>query len=148
MAANPLIDQGTLNRIRGSVVVPDFPILNVTAAFLGKGAISVALQGESTLFIPTMTGAVTSPEPYMIARVTVNLLKTQQLATLYKQRMELDARLGPIQIIPDAANFPNYDFFNAAISAVREMSMAGDDPGFVVSLQGYYNVNSSLWNLI
>ena len=148
MAANPLVDQGTLNRIRGSLVLAAFPNLNVTAAFLGKAGISVGLQGESTLFIPTMTGAVTSPEPYMIATVTINLLKTQQLATLYKQRMELDARVGDVQIIPDATNFPNYDFFNAAISSVREMSMAGEDAGFVVSMQGYYNVNSNLWNLI
>jgi len=148
MAANPLVDQGTLNRIRGSVVIPNVPTLNVTAAFLGKGAISVALQGESTLFIPTLTGAVTSPEPYMIANVTVHLLKTQQLSTLYKQRMEFDARLGPVQIIPDAVGFPNYDFFNAAIASVREMSMAGDDPGYVVSIHGYYNTNSTLWNLI
>ena len=148
MAANPLIDQGTLNRIRGSVVLPGFPSLNVTAAFLGKAGISVGLQGESTLFLPTMTGAVTSPEPYMMVRVTVHLLKTQQLSTLYKARMELDARLGDMQVIPDAVGFPNYDFFNCAISAVRELSMAGDDGGYVVSMQGYYNVNSTLWNLV
>jgi len=148
MAANPLQDQGTLNRIRGSLVLAAFPTLNVTAAFLGKAGISLALQGESTLFIPTMTGAVTSPEPYMIANLTVHLLKTQQLAVLYKQRMELDARLGQMQLIPDASNFQNYDFFNTAIASVREMSMAGDDPGFVVSIHGYYNVNSTMWNLI
>jgi len=148
MAANPLVDQGTLNRIRGSVVLAGFPSLNVTAPFLGKAAISIALQGESTVFIPTLTGAVTSPEPYMIAMVTVHLLKTQQLSGLYKQRMELDARVGQMQVIPDASNFPNYDFFNCAISSVREMSMAGDDAGFVVSMHGYYNVNSTLWNLL
>lgn len=148
MAANPLVDQGTLNRIRGSVVFANFPTLNVTAAFLGKGGISVALQGESTLFVPTMTGAVTSPEPYMIANITLHLLKTQQLAALYKARLELDARLGPAQVIPDTTAFPNYDFFNTAIASVREMSMAGDDAGYVVSVHGYYNVNSSLWNLI
>lgn len=148
MAANPLVDQGTLNRIRGSVVIPSVPTLNVTAPFLGKAGISVALQGDSTLMLPTMTGAVTSPEPYMIAMVTVHLLKTQQLAVLYKQRMELDARLGALQVIPDAVGFPNYDFFNAAMTGVRELSMAGDDAGYVVSIQAYYNVNSTLWNLV
>lgn len=148
MAANPLVDQGTLNRIRGSVVIPNFPSLNVTAPFLGKAGISVALQGESTLFVPTMTGAVTSPEPYMIAQVTIHLLKTQRLSSLYKQRMELDARLGSLQVIPDSSAFPNYDFFNCAIASVREMSMAGDNAGYVVSVHGYYNTNSSLWDLV
>lgn len=148
MAGNPLVNQGTLNRLRGSVILPGYPQLNVTAPFLGKAGISVALQGESTLFIPTMTGAVTSPEPYMMVSVTVHLLKTQQLGALYKARMELDARLGAMQVVPDAVGFPNYDFFNAAIGSVREMTMAGDDAGFVVAIQAYYNVNSSLWDLI
>lgn len=148
MAANPLIDQGTLNRIRGSVVIPDFPTLNVTAPFLGKAGIGLGVQGESTTFINTLTGSVTSPEPYMAAVVTLHLLKTQSLAALYKARMELDARIGGLQVIPDAVGFPNYEFLNCAIASVREMSFAGDDAGFVITVRGYYNINSSLWNLI
>lgn len=148
MAANPLIDQGTLNRIRGSIVIPGVPTLNVTAPFLGKGGISLGFQGETTLFIPTLTGAVTSPEPYQVAVATVNLLKTQQLALLYKARIELDARIGEFQVIPDAPTFPNYSLINGAISSVRDMSMNGEDAGFVVTITGYYNINSNLWNLI
>ena len=148
MAGNPQIAQGTLNRIRGSAIFPLFPTLNVTAGFLGKAGIGVALQGETTVFIPTLTGAVTSPEPYQIAMVTLHLLKTQNLAGIYKARMELDARVGDMKVIPDAVGFPSYDLVNCAIASVREMSFAGDDAGFVVSMHGYYQINSDLFNLL
>ena len=60
MANNPLIPQGTVNRLRGSVIWNDFPQLNVTAPYLGTDGIGFSLDGESTVFLPTMTGAVTS----------------------------------------------------------------------------------------
>ena len=41
MAGNPLIDQGVLNRIRGSVQWADFPGLNVTAPFLDREGINL-----------------------------------------------------------------------------------------------------------
>lgn len=148
MATNPRVPQGTLNRIRGSIVLPDLPELNVTAPFLGRGGISFGLQGESTVMIPTMTGAVTSPEPYMMAAVTINLLKTQALAAAWRTRMELDARIGDLTIWPDATTFPRYTVSNCAIVSVREMSFAGDDAGYVLVVHGYYDVNSSMWNLV
>lgn len=148
MATNPRTPQGTLNRIRGSVVLPDHPELNVTAPFLGRGGISFGLQGESTVMIGTMTGAVTSPEPYMMAQVTINLLKTQALAGAWRARMEVDARIGDLTVIPDATTFPSYLLSNCAIVSVREQSFAGDDAGYVVVVNGYYDVNSSMWNLV
>lgn len=46
MATNPLIPQGTLNRVRASVVWPSFPNLNVTASYLGRMGIRLSLDGE------------------------------------------------------------------------------------------------------
>ncbi len=145
---NPLVPQGTLNRIRGSVVIPGAPELNVTASFLGRSGISLGLTGESTTMIPTMTGVVTSPEPYMMASITVGLIRAQNLAALYKARMERDARLGDLTIIPDTDVLPNYQIINCAIQAIREMPMTGDDASFVVSIQGAYYINSSLWDAV
>lgn len=142
---NPLVDQGTLNRLRGSVVVADSPELNVTASYLGEAGIAMSLEGVTTTFINTMAGAVTSPEPYMIGSIVVNLLKTQGLSDIYKQRMESDARIGQITVRPDAATLGNYVFVNCAIESVAPMSLNGRDAGFGVTIKGYYNVNSSLW---
>lgn len=143
--ANPLVAQGTLNRLRGSVVWADFENLNVSAAYLGKEGIRLALEGETTQFIDTMTGAVTSPQPYMAASLTINLLKSQNIADLYKRRMELDARIGEGTIRSDSSVLGVYQLINCAIQSVRELNFAGDDAGFAVTVRGYYNINSALW---
>lgn len=144
--ANPLIVQGTLNRLRGSVVWNDFPQLNITAPFLGKEGIRLALEGESTVFLGTMTGAVTSPEPYMMVSLVLNLLKTQNLSDLYKKQMELLATIGDCTVRPDAATLSPYNLINMAIEGVRELSFNGEDAGYAVTCKGYYPVNSSLWD--
>lgn len=145
MASNPLIDQGTLNRLRASVVWANNPSLNVTAPYLGREGIRLALEGETTTFINTMTGAVTSPEPYQVINLTINLLKTQTLASVYKTQMELSALIGDGTVYPDARTLPVYSIINCAIQSVRELSFAGEDAGWAVAVKGYYLVNSSLW---
>ncbi len=63
MAGSPLVSQGTISRIRGSLIVPNFPNLNITAPYLGKMGIHLSFEGSATPMIDTMTGRVTSPEP-------------------------------------------------------------------------------------
>ena len=146
--ANPLVAQGTLNRLRASVVWVNYPQLNVTASYLGQNGIRLSLDGVATTFLPTMTGAVTSPEPYMMMSMQIHLLKTQQLADLYKQQMERDAKLGDGTIWPDvtAGGISNYQIINTAIESVTDLSFAGTDASFMVTIRGYYLTNSSLWN--
>lgn len=144
--SNPLIQQGTLNRLRASVVWPGYPALNVTASYLGKDGISLALDGQSTTFINTMVGAVTSPEPYQMITLSINLLKTQGLAGQYKSQMESNALLGNGVVRPDTTALPSYDIVNCAIENVRELKFSGEDAGFMVTVRGYYIVNSDLWN--
>lgn len=145
MATNPLVAQGNLNRLRGSVVWPGFPALNVTAPFLGREGISLALEGESTAFLPTMTGAVTSQEVYMMIGLTMHLLKTQALADAYKAQMELNSLLGDGTVRPDAKELSPYAIINCAIQSVRELRFSGDDAGYAVSVRGYYLVNAALF---
>lgn len=148
MAANPLVNQGTLNRIRGSVVIPNFANLNVTAPFLHKEGISLALDGESTTYLPTMTGATTSPEPYMMVTCTIGLLKTQSLSAQYKAQMELLSTIGPFTVYPDVSSgLPTYSIQNGSISSVREMKFNGEDNGWMVLLRGYYVINNALFGL-
>lgn len=148
MSSNPMIAQGTLNRLRGSVIVNGSPELNVTASYVGKGGIGLALEGEVVTFLDTLTGGVQSPAPYMRARVTVNLIKSQGLAAIYKTRMETLATVGDITIKSDASTLPDYTITNCAIESVREMVMNGEDAGFVVMMSGYYLINNQLWSLV
>lgn len=150
MPGNPRIPQGTLNRLKANVIWPAFPGLNVSASYLGRAGIRLALEGQSTAFYPTMTGAVTSPEPYMMINLSMNLLKTQPLGAAYKAQMELSALIGDGTIFPDLplgeSGITTYSVVNCAIESVRELSFAGDDPSYNVAIRGYYLVNSSLWD--
>lgn len=144
--ANPLVVQGTLNRLRASVVVVEHPELNVTSAYLGKEGIGLALEGETTLYLPTMTGAVTSGEPYQMCAVTIALLKTQFVANLYKLRQELQSTIGSIVVRPDSSALSPYYLTNCSIRSVAEMSFSGQDAGYRVTLGGVYLINASLFD--
>ena len=144
--SNPQIPQGTLNRLVASVVIPAVPALNVTPSFLNKEGIRLAFDGESTKFLPTMTGAVTSPEPYVMVTVTINLLKTQALANAYEQQRQTQSLIGNIVVRPDTTALAPYDITNCAIESVRELAFSGEDAGYAVTIRGYYLVNQSLWD--
>jgi hypothetical protein len=145
--ANPMIPQGTLNRLRGSVNFPTNSELNVTAPYLGKGGITFSLEGEAVTYIPTMSGAVTSPEPYMMCKCVINLLKTQNLSDVYKRQMELTALVGDFVVTPDASTLSTYYINNASIESVKELPFNGTDAGYAVTLSGYYLVNSQSWSI-
>lgn len=146
MATNPLISQGTLNRIRGSLIIPDAPALNITAPFLGKNGITVAFDGDTTEYFPTMTGAVTSQEPYQMVTINVQLLKTQSLSDQYKRRMENNSLLGNITVRPDAKTLSPFQIINCSIAGVGELAFNGLDAFFGARLRGYWPINASLWN--
>lgn len=145
-SGNPLVPQGLLNRIRGSVNVVDHPTLNVTASYLGKEGITVTFDGNSTMMIQTMTGVVTSGEPFVLANVAVNLLRTQGLPAQYKTQMEQNTVIGDIVITPDASTLPQYTIHNAAIQSIDPIKINGTDAGFVIHLTGYYLINNALFS--
>lgn len=144
---NPQVPQGTLNRLRASVVWPSFPSLNVTPPYLSKEGIRYARDGQSTLFLPTMTGAVTSKEPYMMITLSFGLLKTQALSQAYEDQLENDAGLGNGTVRPDVSQgLQPFDIINCAIETPGELSFAGDDARYPVTIRGYTLVNNALWN--
>ena len=140
-----MIAQGTLSRIRGSITWNNFSTLNITAPYLSKEGIRLSFQGETTQYFPTMTGAVTSMEPYMMCEVTAFLIKSQPLANIYKNQMETNSLLGDGTIRPDATTLGPYQITNCAIKTIHELDFSGQGPGFAIVFAGYYNVNSSLF---
>jgi hypothetical protein len=142
---NPNIPQGTLNRVRASVIWPSFPQLTVTSSFLGKRGIALSFAGDTTVYIDTMTGAVTSPEPYLRITLTIHLLKTQYLANLYRAQQEDLSLLGDCTVRPDAAALQPYAFSNCAIMRPGDLDFSGADPDYPVQIGGIYQVNGSLF---
>lgn len=146
-SGNPQIFQGTINRLRANIIIPGFPQLNVTASYLGKEGISISFQKSITTFIETMTGAVTSPDPYQLVEISVHLIRAQPLAAAYRTQYELSSLIGNISVITDTSTLPAYQFSNCAVQALHPLNFRGDADDFTLMFQGYYNINSFLWNL-
>lgn len=144
--ASPMVAQGTLNRLRGSVTLPAFPNLNITAPYLGAEGINLSPEGEIVNTIETMTGTVPSPAPYQMMTVEVELLKTQSFSDLYKRQLELNALVGTVIVRPDARTLSNYILNNCSIYAANPGRLNGSSVGFMVGLRGFYLVNSNLFN--
>jgi len=144
---NPLVDQGVLNRLLGSVTWNNFPALNVTASYLDKEGINLRLEGDASLQHGTMTGLVQSPEPYMAISVIIALLKTQKLSNNYKTQMEASSLLGPGTVFPDVSTgLSQYQLQNMSIQSVGELLLNGTTPIYAVTCRGFYIVNNALWN--
>lgn len=145
--ANPLVQQGIVNRLKASVVFASHPELNVTAPYLGREGIRLALEGDGATYLPTLTGGVPSPEPYQICMVTINLLKTQALSATYKGQYEDNVLIGDLTIRPDTTTgLSPYDLTNCALVSVAEQDYAGNEAVWRINIRGYYNINSNLFS--
>jgi hypothetical protein len=142
---NPQINLGSLNRLRASVTWPAFSNLNVTAPFLGKEGVRITFNGDAVKYLPTMTGAVTSPEPYQEISMIITLLKTQALANAYKNQLEQNALIGDGSVRPDSTALAIYQFINCAIQGVEQLDFSGESPVWAVKIGGYYATNQALY---
>lgn len=144
---NPLIDQGTLNRIRASITWQDFPGLNVTAPYLDKEGITARMEGDASLQHGTMTGVVQSPEPYLFFSVVIALLRTQQLSNAYKVQMEALSIIGAGTVYPDVSTgLGPFPLNNVSIQSVGELLLNGTTPIYGVTCRGYYTINQALFS--
>jgi hypothetical protein len=143
--ANPFVQQGTLNRLLGNVVFAQWPQLTVTAPFLGKGAISFAFEGDASQLIGTMTGAVTSPEPYVFGTVTIHLVRSQTLANVFKNQLLLNTVLGSVTVYPDTTAMAPIDIESCVLQSIQEVTFDGTQAEFVVKIRGVYSINAYMF---
>lgn len=143
----PITAQGSLNRLRASVQFAQNQQLNVVSSNLGKQGLIARPISESSVLIPTLTGGVTSPEPYQMYEVTIHLLRTQGLATAYKNQVETLCDVGDITVKSDSSNQADYQISNCTIVNGSNPSFNGTDPDFQVVLHGVYLINNSLYSV-
>lgn len=143
--SNPQFPQGQLQRLKASLHFADSPELNVSSSLMGRNGMHLTLEGKSALSLPTMTGTVISPEPYMMFSLTVELLKSQSFANRYKQRIETNSTVGNGTVWPDSTTMEPYALMNCVITGVRDMPFNGQDPAFAVTIEGYWPVNDTLY---
>ncbi len=149
MASNPLVAQGTLNRLISSVVLHSLPALNISAYNMGKNFLSVTLDEMPFVTqIETGVGVVNSLEPYSMATVSVDLLKTQSLGNSWKVQSETTGILGNITVYPDVGSdvLGTYYFGNCAIKTLDPNAFDGKNPVFRLTIRGVYYINNNAWN--
>jgi hypothetical protein len=144
--AFPLVPQGTINRLVASVNWPANPSLNISASYLGKPGIRFTLDGNMVEYLETLTGAVTSPEPYVMFTLVASLIKSQPFANTWKLQWEADAtQLGNGTVWPDSTTLSPFALTNCAIYNVRDLPFDGSDPLVAVTIRGYYLINANLY---
>lgn len=111
--------------------------------------IDMTPEGPITTMLPTMTGLVTSPEPYQMMRLVIHLVRAQALASAFKDKWESNALIGSGTVRPDVAQIGQllspFNIGNVAITGLNTLNFSGRDAGFVVTCTGAYNINQNLW---
>ena len=145
--SNPLISGGTINRVRGNLVVNSYQNLNVTASYLGEGGMEVSREGAATTFINNMTSRTPSPEPYMPCNIVMHLVKAQTLAQQWENQLLTLSYLGGLTFYPDVTTLGPFVFRDAAIMTVMPIVVNGKSGEYGVTLSATYEINGSLWSL-
>lgn len=148
MATVPAVTQGTLNRVRCSIVVPNTPTLNITAPYMGKNFATITFEGDFSKLIGTGTGAVVSPEPYVMGTIVVGILRTQSLAASWRTQWESQGSIGSVIIHSDTSSFPAFQLDTCVIQHFDPTAYDGEDPVSRLTIMGVYAINSDLWNLV
>jgi hypothetical protein len=146
MAIPALIPQGTLNRVRCSVVFSNFPNLNITSPYMSKTFARISFSGVYNNLIPTATGAVSSPEPYVMGSISVGVLRTQPLGAAFQEQALITTNVGPFTVYSDTSNFDPYYFDNGILSVLDPGPFDGTNPEVHLTLMGVYYINSTLWD--
>ena len=157
MAGNENVAQGVLNRVAANVTFQtNGTLFAISPYYLGREGIRLTLEGNASDYFPTMTGAVPSPAPFQIATLTIALLKSQPQSNIVKAQFEKNTLIGDINVYPDVSSQPIigsgatvlglYTLHNCVLESVNAMSFAGEEPTWVMTIKGYYEVNSDMFN--
>lgn len=144
---NPLINQGVLNRVRASIKFVQFPELNISAPYLTQDAINISFQGDAGVLLPTLTGGVSSPNPFQMIQMQIHLVRSQSMGQLFKNQIEKNTTLGDAKIYSDSTTLGDFSIRQATIRSAQDLSVSGRDPAFVVEVFGIYDVNADMWDL-
>lgn len=144
--ANPYLAAGPLNRVRCSVVVTSTPTLSITSQFMGKSFAHIEFEGDFVQQIEVGTGVVNSPEPYVMATITVGLLRSQGLSAAWLAQAQDTGILGDVNIHSDTSVWPAIALSDTVIRTINPGAFDGTDPVVRLVLRGTMNINAALWS--
>lgn len=146
--ANPNLIPSPLNRVRANVSIPAYADLDVTAPYLGAEGISVSFQGNVATQLMGLTSTINSEEPYVPSQIRVSLIKSLALSAQWIKQIQDSPTIGTVTVQSDTAQFPSITFYNCVITNVADVSMAGKQAEFQITISGYWSVSNDLWTPI
>ncbi len=146
MANNPLINLGNLNRVRASVTFPAYTSLNITSAQMGKRFVSVVFDEDFVGQIQQGVGIINSQEPYVMATVTCDVLRTQPLAQAFITQVQANAYVGTVNVYSDTSAFVPPTIYNCSILKADPNAFDGMSGVLALTIRGVFYPNADLWN--
>lgn len=140
-------NQGILNRVRGSISFPSLTGYNITSPYLGKRGITARFIGKSAILVDTMTGAVTSGEPFVRVELTIDMVRTQALAAQWQALQQVNSLIGQATWRTDAVppGVSLYTFDNVVFDSMDGFTADGMNADWPLRLAGIYYTNSNLF---
>ncbi len=142
---NPYVPQGLLNRVKASVIIPNFTSLNIASTYMSKKFVTVTFDDDFADQPETATGIVNSPKPYVMASVNVGLIRTQPLADSWLQQVQSDTQIGRVIVHSDSSTFPQLHIHNCSILKLEPGPYDGTDPTVDLLMRGVFYPNSYIW---
>jgi len=136
---------GSLNKAQVAIRFPQFPLLNITAGSLGDSMVTVASSGEITPMLPTATGLVASPAPFVQHTVSFSIVKTSPLAQIMLTTISNNSMLGSIEITTDATSLLKQTYENAVFQTFDTFTFNGKEPAIGFTIGCYQAVNNSMF---
>lgn len=136
---------GNLNKAQVAIRFAGFPLLNITAEALGDGMVTVSSSGEITPMLPTATGLVASPAPFVQHTVSFSIVKTNPLCQLLIDTINNNSMLGAIEVTTDSTTMAKQVYENAVFQTFDTFTFNGKEPAQGFTIGCYQQVNSSLF---
>jgi len=141
------IVKGFLNRAAVALNVTEDPTLNINADDLDESMISYAPQGTASDMLPTATGVIASPVPFMAITISFKLVKTSAVCQRYLAKLGSSTFFGPCVLTPDASNLPKITVQNVMMATQESTTFSGKEPAIGFTLQGYIAINNDLFGV-
>jgi hypothetical protein len=136
---------GNLNKAQVAIRFAEYPLLNITAEALGDNMVTVSSSGEITPMLPTATGVVASPAPFVQHTISFAIVKTNPLAQQMLDTINNNSMLGSVEVTTDATTLNKQTYDNAVFQTFETFTFNGKEPAIGFTIGCYQAVNNSLF---
>lgn len=144
--SNSLVANGILNRVLTHITFASYPALNIGAQNMGSTYAHLNFEGDFTQQPEVAVGVVNSPEPFVMASISTQILRTQPLGAAWLSQVSLYTVLGVVNVYPDSPAFPNITISDVVVRTFNTEAFDGRNPAIDLVLRGVYYPNNSLWS--